>query len=490
MTNLYENIEKRTGGDIYIGVVGPVRTGKSTFIKKFMEALVIPNIADADKRTRTIDELPQSAAGRTVMTTQPNFIPRQGVDIVIGDNQNLKVRLVDCVGYMINGAQGDTEEGKPRMVKTPWFKQEIPFEKAARIGTAKVIREHSTIGVVVTTDGSISDIPRENYLSAEEKVITRLKAMNKPFVTIVNSTNPEGPSAAAAARQIFTKYNVPVKCVNCLDMDKNVIEEILTIALTQFPVKEISFTVPKWLAMQSRDFAPKAEIMERIKENFSDIIKISEIVPAAEKLPDGKFLKTAKCDGIDYGTGCAEVKVDIDKDLYYDTLRDMTGRDVMDDWALMQLIDELVFAKREYDKIAPALQQVEKDGYGIVMPGRDKLQLMEPEIVKQGSKYGIKLTAAAPSLHILRANITTTVSPIIADETNGEDMVNSMMKNFENNPLEIWQSNLFGNSLQELVNRGMNAKLQNIPQQAREKLAETVEKVVNEGCQGLICIIL
>ena len=490
MTNLYENIEKRTGGDIYIGVVGPVRTGKSTFIKKFMEALVIPNIADADKRTRTIDELPQSAAGRTVMTTQPNFIPRQGVDIVIGDNQNLKVRLVDCVGYMINGAQGDTEEGKPRMVKTPWFKQEIPFEKAARIGTAKVIREHSTIGVVVTTDGSISDIPRENYLSAEEKVITRLKAMNKPFVTIVNSTNPEGPSAAAAARQIFTKYNVPVKCVNCLDMDKNVIEEILTIALTQFPVKEISFTVPKWLAMQSRDFAPKAEIMERIKENFSDITKISEIVPAAEKLPDGKFLKTAKCDGIDYGTGCAEVKVDIDKDLYYDTLRDMTGRDVKDDWALMQLIDELVFAKREYDKIAPALQQVEKDGYGIVMPGRDKLQLMEPEIVKQGSKYGIKLTAAAPSLHILRANITTTVSPIIADETNGEDMVNSMMKNFENNPLEIWQSNLFGNSLQELVNRGMNAKLQNIPQQAREKLAETVEKVVNEGCQGLICIIL
>ena len=490
MTNLYENIEKRTGGDIYIGVVGPVRTGKSTFIKKFMEALVIPNIADADKRTRTIDELPQSAAGRTVMTTQPNFIPRQGVDIVIGDNQNLKVRLVDCVGYMINGAQGDTEEGKPRMVKTPWFKQEIPFEKAARIGTAKVIREHSTIGVVVTTDGSISDIPRENYLSAEEKVITRLKAMNKPFVTIVNSTNPEGPSAAAAARQIFTKYNVPVKCVNCLDMDKNVIEEILTIALTQFPVKEISFTVPKWLAMQSRDFAPKAEIMERIKENFSDITKISEIVPAAEKLPDGKFLKTAKCDGIDYGTGCAEVKVDIDKDLYYDTLRDMTGRDVKDDWALMQLIDELVFAKREYDKIAPALQQVETEGYGIVMPGRDKLQLMEPEIVKQGSKYGIKLTAAAPSLHILRANITTTVSPIISDETNGEDMVNSMMKNFENNPLEIWQSNLFGNSLQELVNRGMNAKLQNIPQQAREKLAETVEKVVNEGCQGLICIIL
>ncbi len=490
MTNLYENIEKRTGGDIYIGVVGPVRTGKSTFIKKFMEALVIPNIADADKRTRTIDELPQSAAGRTVMTTQPNFIPRQGVDIVIGDNQNLKVRLVDCVGYMINGAQGDTEEGKPRMVKTPWFKQEIPFEKAARIGTAKVIREHSTIGVVVTTDGSISDIPRENYLSAEEKVITRLKAMNKPFVTIVNSTNPEGPSAAAAARQIFTKYNVPVKCVNCLDMDKNVIEEILTIALTQFPVKEISFTVPKWLAMQSRDFAPKAEIMERIKENFSDITKISEIVPAAEKLPDGKFLKTAKCNGIDYGTGCAEVKVDIDKDLYYDTLRDMTGRDVKDDWALMQLIDELVFAKREYDKIAPALQQVETEGYGIVMPGRDKLQLMEPEIVKQGSKYGIKLTAAAPSLHILRANITTTVSPIIADETNGEDMVNSMMKNFENNPLEIWQSNLFGNSLQELVNRGMNAKLQNIPQQAREKLAETVEKVVNEGCQGLICIIL
>lgn len=490
MDNIYESIEKRTGGDIYIGVVGPVRSGKSTFIKKFMEALVIPNIADAQERVRAIDELPQSAAGRTIMTTQPNFIPQQRVKIVIGENQNLNVRLVDCVGYMIKGAQGDSEEGKPRMVKTPWFKQPVPFEKAARTGTQKVIREHSTIGIVITTDGSVTDIPRENYIEAEDKVITQLKEINKPFVVVLNSVTPNAQSVQSIVTSLTAKYSVPVIRANCLDLDKGKIEEILSLALTQFAVKEISITLPKWLVMQPNDFRPKAKIKENIRKSFENAEKISNISKSVAVLSDTEYIENVECTGIDYGTGCVRIQSVIDKNLYYDTLQSISGTDVKDDWALMQLMKDLMYAKGEYDKLAPALQQVEATGYGIVMPSDEKLRLEEPEMVKQGSRYGIKLTASAPSLHIIKADISTTVSPIIGNESNGEDMVASMLANFENNPLGIWQSNLLGNSLKELVNQGLNAKLMNIPPEAREKLAGTIERVVNEGCQGLICIIL
>ena len=490
MDNIYESIEKRTGGDIYIGVVGPVRSGKSTFIKKFMEALVIPNIADAQERVRAIDELPQSAAGRTIMTTQPNFIPQQRVKIVIGENQNLNVRLVDCVGYMIKGAQGDSEEGKPRMVKTPWFKQPVPFEKAARTGTQKVIREHSTIGIVITTDGSVTDIPRENYIEAEDKVITQLKEINKPFVVVLNSVTPNAQSVQSIVTSLTAKYSVPVIRANCLDLDKGKIEEILSMALTQFTVKEISITLPKWLVMQPNDFRPKAKIKENIRKSFENAEKISNISKSVAMLSDAEHIENVECTGIDYGTGCVRIQSVIDKNLYYDTLQSISGTDVKDDWALMQLMKDLMYAKGEYDKLAPALQQVEATGYGIVMPSDEKLRLEEPEMVKQGSRYGIKLTASAPSLHIIKADISTTVSPIIGNESNGEDMVASMLANFENNPLGIWQSNLLGNSLKELVNQGLNAKLMNIPPEAREKLAGTIERVVNEGCQGLICIIL
>ena len=490
MDNIYESIEKRTGGDIYIGVVGPVRSGKSTFIKKFMEALVIPNIADAQERVRAIDELPQSAAGRTIMTTQPNFIPQQRVKIVIGENQNLNVRLVDCVGYMIKGAQGDSEEGKPRMVKTPWFKQPVPFEKAARTGTQKVIREHSTIGIVITTDGSVTDIPRENYIEAEDKVITQLKEINKPFVVVLNSVTPNAQSVQSIVTSLTAKYSVPVIRANCLDLDKGKIEEILSMALTQFTVKEIGITLPKWLVMQPNDFRPKAKIKENIRKSFENAEKISNISKSVAVLSDTEYIENVECTGIDYGTGCVRIQSVIDKNLYYDTLQSISGTDVKDDWALMQLMKDLMYAKGEYDKLAPALQQVEATGYGIVMPSDEKLRLEEPEMVKQGSRYGIKLTASAPSLHIIKADISTTVSPIIGNESNGEDMVASMLANFENNPLGIWQSNLLGNSLKELVNQGLNAKLMNIPPEAREKLAGTIERVVNEGCQGLICIIL
>ena len=424
------------------------------------------------------------------MTTQPNFIPQQRVKIVIGENQNLNVRLVDCVGYMIKGAQGDSEEGKPRMVKTPWFKQPVPFEKAARTGTQKVIREHSTIGIVITTDGSVTDIPRENYIEAEDKVITQLKEINKPFVVVLNSVTPNAQSVQSIVTSLTAKYSVPVIRANCLDLDKGKIEEILSMALTQFTVKEISITLPKWLVMQPNDFRPKAKIKENIRKSFENAEKISNISKSVAVLSDTEYIENVECTGIDYGTGCVRIQSVIDKNLYYDTLQSISGTDVKDDWALMQLMKDLMYAKGEYDKLAPALQQVEATGYGIVMPSDEKLRLEEPEMVKQGSRYGIKLTASAPSLHIIKADISTTVSPIIGNESNGEDMVASMLANFENNPLGIWQSNLLGNSLKELVNQGLNAKLMNIPPEAREKLAGTIERVVNEGCQGLICIIL
>ncbi|MBE6866639.1 MAG: stage IV sporulation protein A [Oscillospiraceae bacterium] len=490
MTDLYENIGKRTDGDIYIGVVGPVRSGKSTFIKKFMECLVIPNISDAAKRTQAIDELPQSAAGRTVMTTQPNFIPQQRAHITIGSKQNLRVRLVDCVGYMIKGAQGDTEEGKPRMVKTPWFKQAVPFEKAARVGTEKVITDHSTIGIVVTTDGSVTDIPRENYLEAEEKAIQQLKKLGKPFVVVLNSVTPRSQNVSDIVDSICHKFNVPVIRANCLDLDKGKIEEILSLVLTQFDVKEIKFTVPKWLAMQGQDFPPKAKITENIIKNFEKVKKVSDVSAAAELFSRSDHILSAGCGKIDYSTGCVTVNTTVDKDLYYDTLQSITGTDVKDDWALMQLMQSLMHAKNRYDRLAPALQQVETNGYGIVMPTLDQLQLEEPEMFKQGTKFGIRFSASAPSLHIIKADISTTVSPILGNDSSGEDLVQSLLANYENNSLEIWQSNLLGNSPQELVNRGLNAKLANLPSEAREKLASTIERVVNEGCQGLICIIL
>ncbi len=488
--NIYDDIQKRTQGSVFIGVVGAVRTGKSTFIKKFMEALVIPNIKDADKKVRTIDELPQSAAGRTIMTTQPNFIPEQGVDITINENQNIKVRLVDCVGYMIKGAQGDTEDGKPRMVKTPWFKQAIPFEKAAEIGTYKVISEHSAIGIMVTCDGSISDIPRENYIQAEETVVSQLKKIGKPFVIVVNSANPQSESARRVKQQVENRYGVATVLVNCLEMDKKDIENILSLALTEFPLREIRLAIPKWVAMQGKNCPYRQQLLEEIKNIFSGVQKLKMVEEAVEKLGRTENITFAKLQSFDCGNGTATVQVDMDKSIYYDTLETLTGENIRDEWALMKLVSELIVAKQQYERIAPALAEVEQTGYGIVMPSIEQLHLEEPEIVRQGQKFGVRLKASAPSLHILKADIHTEVSPIVGSEANSEELVNGMLKNFENDPLDIWQSNIFGNSLQNLVTQGLGTKLLNVPQEARGRLQETIERVINEGCQGLICVIL
>ena len=488
--NIYDDIQKRTQGAVFIGVVGAVRTGKSTFIKKFMEALVIPNIQDADKKVRTIDELPQSAAGRTIMTTQPNFIPEQGVEITIGENKSLRVRLVDCVGYMVKGAQGDTENGRPRMVKTPWYKQEIPFEKAAEIGTYKVISEHSTIGIMVTCDGTISDIPRENYINAEETVAAQLKKLGKPFVIVVNSADPQSASAQKVKKQVEEKYGVATVLVNCLEMDKATIEHILALALTEFPIKEIHLDVPKWIAVQKGDFEYKKQLFDSIKTVFGKVKKISDIENAAQQISNAENVISAKCTNMDFGTGVAEISVEMDKNIYYETLENLTGENVRDEWALMKLITQLIKAKNQYEIIAPALEEVSRTGYGIVMPTIEQLRLEEPEIVRQGQRFGVRLKASAPSLHILKADICTEVSPVVGSEANSEELVNSMLKNFENAPLEIWQSDIFGSSLQTLVTQGLSNKLLNVPLEARGRLQETIERVINEGCQGLICVIL
>ncbi|MBQ6896501.1 MAG: stage IV sporulation protein A [Oscillospiraceae bacterium] len=490
MNNIYEDIQKRTQGSVFIGVVGAVRTGKSTFIKKFMEALVIPNIKDADKKVRTIDELPQSAAGRTIMTTQPNFIPEQGVDITVNENHNIRVRLVDCVGYMIKGAQGDTENGKPRMVKTPWFKQAIPFERAAEIGTYKVISEHSTIGIMVTCDGTISDIPRENYVQAEETVVAQLKKIGKPFVIVLNSAEPESDRAKNIRQQIENRYGVSTVLVNCLELDKETAEKILALALTEFPLREIRLAIPKWVAMQNKDCVYRQKLLKEIKDIFADVNKLNMVETAVDKLAEAENVTVAKLKNFDCGTGIATVAVDMDKTAYYDTLESLTGENVRDEWALMKLITRLTYAKQQYDKIAPALEEVNRTGYGIVMPSIEQLRLEEPEIVRQGQKFGVRLKASAPSLHILKADIHTEVSPIVGSEANSEELVNGMLKNFESAPLDIWQSDIFGNSLQNLVTQGLSSKLLNVPQEARGRLQETIERVINEGCQGLICVIL
>ena len=488
--NIYDDIQTRTQGSVFIGVVGAVRTGKSTFIKKFMEALVIPNIKDADKKVRTIDELPQSAAGRTIMTTQPNFIPEQGVDITINENQNIKVRLVDCVGYMVKGAQGDTENGKPRMVKTPWFKQAIPFEKAAEIGTYKVISEHSTIGIMVTCDGTISDIPRENYVQAEETVVTQLKKIGKPFVIVVNSADPTSENAKRVKQQVESRYGVATVLVNCLEMDRNTIEYILSLALTEFPLREIRLEIPKWVAMQDRECPYRQKLMEELRTIFAQSQKLKMVEAAVEKLSAVENVTAASIKNTDWGKGVVTVLVEMDKSVYYDTLENLTGTAVRDDWALMKLVGQLAKAKQQYDIIAPALEEVQHTGYGIVMPTIEQLRLEEPEIVRQGQKFGVRLKASAPSLHILKADIHTEVSPIVGSEANSEELVNGMLKNFEKDPLDIWQSNIFGNSLQNLVTQGLSGKLLNVPMEARGKLQETIERVINEGCQGLICVIL
>ncbi|MFQ9872485.1 MAG: stage IV sporulation protein A [Oscillospiraceae bacterium] len=488
---IYRDIAKRTDGDIYIGVVGPVRTGKSTFIKRFMETLVLPNIESDFRRERATDELPQSSAGKTIMTTEPKFIPEEAVKVNLEHNSSFNVRMIDCVGYIVPSALGYVENDNPRMVMTPWFDDEIPFNMAAEIGTQKVITEHSTIGLVVTTDGSISDIPRSEYEEAEMRVIDELRRINKPFVVLLNCMEPRSAQSRDLAEQLQESYGVPVLPVSCIDLDEGDIREILTRILFEFPVKEIAVDMPKWIVSLDRGHWLKSAVFQSIMEAAGTIEHISQVKPRLTPLCEScEYISDVRISDIDLSCGRAQVRVEVESSLFYRILGEATGLEIDGESALMPCMVELANMKREYEKVKGALEQVSATGYGIVMPTLDELSLEEPEIVKQGGRYGVKLKASAPSIHMMRADITAEVSPIVGSEKQSEELVMYLLKEFEENPKKIWQSNIFGKSLHELVNEGLHNKLYRMPQDARLKLQETIERIINEGCSGLICIIL
>lgn len=488
--NIYKDIARRTNGDIYIGVVGPVRTGKSTFIKRFMDTLVIPNISNQDSKDRAIDELPQSAAGKTIMTTEPKFIPEDAIEVNIDDKASLRVRMIDCVGYVVPSAIGYIEDDQPRMVKTPWYDEEIPFDKAAEIGTKKVITDHSTIGLVITTDGTISDISREDYVEGEERVVRELKEINKPFVILLNSVNPNAQETLLLAGDMSRKYQVPVVPVSCLDLDENEIKRILAQILFEFPIKEIKVDMPKWVTGLEKSHWLRSTIYSQINDSACKADKIRQIQDIVNTVNKCDYVSNAGISSIDLGRGHALINIDLHQSLFYKIIGEKTGFDIKDEGGLLDSMLVLAKEKEEYDKIKAAYKDVEESGYGIVMPTMEELTLEEPEIIKQGGKYGIRLRAAAPSIHMMKTQITTEVTPIVGSEQQSEELVMYLLKEFEENPSKIWESNIFGKSLHELVNEGLHNKLERMPNDARNKLKETIERIINEGCNGLICIIL
>lgn len=487
---VYEDIKARTDGDIYVGVVGPVRTGKSTFIKNFMDLLVIPNIENSYKRERARDELPQSAAGRTIMTTEPKFVPNEAIEITIGDNLELKTRLVDCVGYLVNNALGYMEEDVPRMVKTPWSDEEIPFEEAAEIGTRKVIQEHSTIGILVTTDGSITEIPREDYVEAESRVVNELKELNKPFVIVLNTNNPSSDETRSLANELEEKYGVSVIPTDCTNLNNEDINNIFGKILYEFSIERININFPSWIDGLDNDNEIRKELFKEIKDAFKDVSTIKTINESVARISKTDIIVKTTIDKVDLGTGTVTIEISLNNMLFYKVLTEMTGIQMNNEADLFATIDNLSKVKKEYDKVSMALQEVKQKGYGIVMPSMEELILDEPEIVKQGSRFGVKLKARAPSIHMIRADIETEVSPIVGSEKQSEELVNYLLSEFENDPTKIWESNIFGKNLHELVNEGLQNKLYRMPEDAQGKLQETLERIVNEGSGGLICIIL
>ncbi|MBQ3378736.1 MAG: stage IV sporulation protein A [Clostridia bacterium] len=488
--NLYQNIARRTGSDIYIGVVGPVRTGKSTFIKRFMETLVIPNIENKFRRERAYDELPQSASGRTIMTTEPKFIPEEAVNVTLSGNASFNVRMIDCVGYVVEGALGQEEDGRERMVHTPWFSEPVAFSTAAEIGTKKVITEHSTIGLMITTDASFTDIPRAAYEEAEDRVIAELKAINKPFIILVNSAYPDSSEAKALSNTLSERHNVPAVCVNCMELDEDDIKRIIEKILFEFPIKELAFYLPDWLSALPKAHWLWQTIFDGIKGALSGIKKISAAESIIQEISSAENIKNGELKKIDLGCGRVDVRLSLDKSLYYKILSDETGLSITSDAALIGMMKELALAKKEYDKISYAINEVKNTGYGIVHPTVDEMTLEEPSIVKQGGRYGVKLRASAPSIHMIRADIQTEVSPVVGSEKQSQELVNYLLSEFETDPSKIWDSNIFGKSLHDLVNEGLNNKLYKMPAPARLKLQETLERIINDGSNGLICIIL
>lgn len=489
-TDIYSDISKRTGGDIYIGVVGPVRTGKSTFIKKFMETLVIPNINDDNVKQRANDELPQSSAGKTIMTTEPKFIPEDAIELSLDKTSKFKVRMIDCVGYIVPSSEGYFEDEAPRMVMTPWSDEEIPFNLAAEIGTKKVIEEHSTIGLVVTTDGSITQIPRNEYAEAEKRVIDELTALNKPFVVLLNSTNPNSKACKDLACKLSKEYNKQVIPVNCLELDENKIKDIISGILYEFPVTSIGIDLPNWFRSLDEDDKMRAVVTSAVLENATKVSNVRSVSDYINSVSTIDEITDISVSSVDLSCGKVSVRANIDNSYFYSILSSKCEITIKNEQDLMREVSVLSKVKKEYSRIKDALNQVEQTGYGIVMPTLDELSLEDPEIMKQGGKYGVRLKAHAPSIHMIKCNTYTEVAPIVGSESQSEELVMYLLKEFENNPSQIWETNIFGKSLHSLVNEGLNNKLYRMPAEARDKFRETIEKVINEGCSGLICIIL
>ena len=489
-TRLYQDIAKRTDGDIYVGVVGPVRTGKSTFIKKFMDLLVLPNIDNEYKKERAKDELPQSAGGKTIMTTEPKFVPNEAIEITLDNNLKFKTRLVDCVGYLVDNAIGYLEDDMPRMVKTPWSEEEIPFETAAEIGTKKVIEEHSTIGVIVTTDGSITDIPREDYIKAEERVVNELRALNKPFIIILNSNNPNSDYTKELANKLSDKYNASVLPINCEYLSIEDINNMFSKVLYEFPVDQIRIKFPRWVDSLSFEHPLKAQLFQEIKDAFDSVNVLKDVSGCVENIQSTEIISKTSIENIRLDSGNVSIEITLKDELFYKVLSEITGVCVNNEGDLFSIISKLSVTKKKYDKISYALDEVDRKGYGIVTPSIDELNLEEPEMFKQGSRFGVKLKATAPSIHLIKTNVTTEVSPIVGSEKQSEELVNYLLSEFESDPTKIWDSNIFGKSLHELVNEGLQTKLSKMPEDAQIKLQETLERIVNEGSGGLICIIL
>lgn len=485
--NLYKDIQTRTGGEIYLGVVGPVRTGKSTFIKRFMDLCVLPGIEDEHTRTRARDELPQSAAGKTIMTTEPKFIPKEAASVRISEDTQVKVRMIDCVGFMVPGSEGHIEDGEERMVKTPWFDYEIPFSEAAELGTRKVITEHSTVGVVVTCDGSFGGIPRENYIEAEERTVKELKSIGKPFLILLNAEKPYSDTVRGLAAQLEEKYGVAVLPVNCEQLKKEDVTRILEQILYEFPLVRLEFYVPRWVEMLPPDHKIKQDLIMRIRETGEKVHTIRDVRAENLKL-ESPFVDMERLDEIRMDSGSGRVTLGVDEKYYYELLSELTDSEIPGEYELIALIRELSQMKKEYSKAEAALSSVRQKGYGVVLPELGEITLEEPELIRQGNKYGVKIRSVAPSIHLIRANIETEIAPIVGSEEQAQDLIRFLKDSGENGG--IWNTNIFGKSVEELVEDGIRSKLYQIGDESQVKLQDTMQKIVNESTGGLVCIII
>lgn len=488
--DIFKDIAERTGGDIYLGVVGAVRTGKSTFIKRFMESVVLPNIVVESERARAVDELPQSAAGKTIMTTEPKFVPNQAVQLHVAEGLDVNVRLVDCVGYAVEGAKGYEDENGPRMISTPWFDEEIPFHEAAEIGTRKVIQEHSTLGVVITTDGSISEIPRDSYVDAEQRVIEELKEVGKPFVLVINSARPSSYETELLRTQLQEQYDIPVIALSVATMTEEEGLSVLREVLYEFPVHEVNVNLPSWVMVLKENHWLRQSYENTVRETVTDIRRLRDIDRVVDQFLQYDFVARAALSGVDMGQGVAEIDLYAPDELYDQILMEVVGVEIRGKDHLLALMQDFSHAKREYDRFAEALEMVKTTGYGIAAPSLAEMALDEPELIRQGSRFGVRLKATAPSIHMIRVDVESEFSPIIGTEKQSEELVRYLMQDFENDPIKIWESDIFGRSLHNIVREGIQGKIAMMPDNARYKLQETLARIINEGSGGLIAIIL